>query len=1000
MDIKARFAVLALSASILLILLVFVAPWAAGFYQSAQGKLLTPALAQSSSPPTPEPLILSDKQDIYPLGLNLEILEDPGGELTIEEVTSPEFDSQFTPSQAAVPNLGFTDSAYWVRFLVQNETSPVDQWLLELAYANIHFVDLYTPTPDGKAFDVKKTGVMRPPETRDILHPHITFNLTIPTHSQQTTYLRIKSGASIALPFILWTPTAFFNESQWLQLVQVLIFGALTGLLIYNLLLFLSLREATYLYLVIVIASIIVFDASYAGYLEVYFIPNLYYLRNYYIRLSFALFFISMILFTDTFLELKAHLPKLHQVNKAILGVWGGLTLLIPFTRYYIGAILMVPWAFLTLVVVLIAGILTWRKDFRPAKLFMIAWFVLIISFILVLFVRLGLIPSTIFSENAYRLGLVWMAVCWSIALADRINMLKAETEETNLELRNSENRLSQILEGLPLGVVVYGKDQKPNYVNRRSIDMLSNPSRDIQVDISAGRTLAQALKYFSFHQAGSEQEYPLERMPIYSALKGEPASVDDIEADLVDRRVPLEMWASPVKDEAGNVESAVAAFQDISQRKQAEAELIEYRNHLENLVEERTAALYEANEQLQMQVKWLSAINLVDQIMAREADFSKIYAKIIEIINDLFASEDSFVAEWVEENTKLKILAHSCRSDSHPVLTDSVTTPVDMILSNKELRRGNLVIFSKNQLSPLSGPIGEHFRGTPIHTIALVPLELRERIIGYLGLELHGEKRVITSEESALLNIFSFDIAKLIEDNRLFEQQKTLITQEERNRLARDLHDSVTQVLFSATLLAEVLPKIWERDPERGMQSLDKLQRLTHGALAEMRTMLLELRPSAVINTPLGELLAQLTEAVSSQSGLLFHLFMEQIPPLPEEVQISFYRIAQESLNNIVKHAQAKNVNLSLTAAPLSPDSTGEANHEVKLVIKDDGVGFSPGMAFTDQLGINIMQERADAIEAVFSLDSKPGYGTEMTVTWRNNSGNLLWKKQNRFES
>ncbi len=92
-------------------------------------------------------------------------------------------------------------------------------------------------------------------------------------------------------------------------------------------------------------------------------------------------------------------------------------------------------------------------------------------------------------------------------------------------------------------------------------------------------------------------------------------------------------------------------------------------------------------------------------------------------------------------------------------------------------------------------------------------------------------------------------------------------------------------------------------------MQRLEKLQQLTRGALAEMRTMLLELRPSAVINTPLGDLLAQLTEAVTSRSGLPFQLFIEQIPLLPENVQTSFYRIAQEALNNVVKHAQARQV-------------------------------------------------------------------------------------------
>ena len=110
------------------------------------------------------------------------------------------------------------------------------------------------------------------------------------------------------------------------------------------------------------------------------------------------------------------------------------------------------------------------------------------------------------------------------------------------------------------------------------------------------------------------------------------------------------------------------------------------------------------------------------------------------------------------------------------------------------------------------------------------------------------------------------------------------------------------------------------------------------------MRTFLLELRPSALTKTPLSDLLTQLSEAVTSRSGLSFKLFIEKIPILPENVQINFYRIAQEALNNVVKHAQARQVTLSLNTMPLTPDLTGELRYEVKLVIQDDGVGYSSG--------------------------------------------------------
>ncbi len=110
------------------------------------------------------------------------------------------------------------------------------------------------------------------------------------------------------------------------------------------------------------------------------------------------------------------------------------------------------------------------------------------------------------------------------------------------------------------------------------------------------------------------------------------------------------------------------------------------------------------------------------------------------------------------------------------------------------------------------------------------------------------------------------------------------------------------------------------------------------------MRTLLLELRPSAVINTPLSDLLTQLTEAVSSRSGLKFQLSIEKVPLLPEDVQDNFYHIAQEALNNVVKHAQAGLVTIDLSVSNRSSDPTGGGRHEVKLVIQDDGVGYSSG--------------------------------------------------------
>jgi signal transduction histidine kinase len=302
-----------------------------------------------------------------------------------------------------------------------------------------------------------------------------------------------------------------------------------------------------------------------------------------------------------------------------------------------------------------------------------------------------------------------------------------------------------------------------------------------------------------------------------------------------------------------------------------------------------------------------------------------------------------------------------------------------------RELEQSKPLILSADQATALPATLRACFQVEELQSVILASKQTRQDFIGLLGLGMQRPPQAFTPEESDLIKRIVLDLAILAEDARLLENTQALVAAEERNRLARDLHDSVTQVLFSASLVAEVLPQIWQRDPGMAQQSLEELRRLTHGALAEMRTMLLELRPSAVTKTPLGELLAQLTEAVTSRTGLPFQLFIEQIPFIPEEVHTSFYRVAQEGLNNVVKHAQASLVTVSLNATPAGSEAGESWTGEVKLVIKDDGRGFSIQDEHTAHMGLSIMRERAASINAALDIHSQLGGGTQLTLVWHN---------------
>mgnify|MGYP001440980796 CR=1 FL=1 len=201
------------------------------------------------------------------------------------------------------------------------------------------------------------------------------------------------------------------------------------------------------------------------------------------------------------------------------------------------------------------------------------------------------------------------------------------------------------------------------------------------------------------------------------------------------------------------------------------------------------------------------------------------------------------------------------------------------------------------------------------------VPLRTKAETMGVLDVQ-SDQLNAFDEGDMVVLHSLANLTAIAIEEARLYEQAQQAAALEERSRLARELHDAVTQTLFSASLIGEVLPALWENDPDEGKELLRELRQLTRGALAEMRTLLLELRPTALAEGNLQDLLSQLGEAVTGRSGLPVEVRVEGEADLPAEVHVALYRIAQEALNNVVKHARASEASVLLRCgAPLNRD-------------------------------------------------------------------------------
>jgi len=233
------------------------------------------------------------------------------------------------------------------------------------------------------------------------------------------------------------------------------------------------------------------------------------------------------------------------------------------------------------------------------------------------------------------------------------------------------------------------------------------------------------------------------------------------------------------------------------------------------------------------------------------------------------------------------------------------------------------------------------------------------------------SSRLVMESDQAICLNGVLTDIT----DRKLFEAQiEQIAANAERAHLARELHDSVTQALFTTSLIADTLPRVWEIDPGEAQKGLEQICRLSSGALAEMRVLLLELRPHTLEEQDLDFLLRQLADGLMTRTQATITTTIMGNCKLPREVRISFYRIAQEALNNIVKHSNA-------SIAKINLNCTKEG---VTLSVIDNGRGFDPDATHPEHFGLEIMRERSLAIDANIRINSRPGQGTEVVVQWK----------------
>jgi len=554
----------------------------------------------------------------------------------------------------------------------------------------------------------------------------------------------------------------------------------------------------------------------------------------------------------------------------------------------------------------------------------------------------------------------------WALQLDERGNPIAIlETNNNITERKQAEEALlrerdlvAHIMDTSPAGIMVVNRDGQISFANARAEQVLGL-NRD---QMSQRRYNDPAWRITDYHG----NAFPDEDLPFRQVLRtGQP--VYDIRAasERPDgQRVLLAMNAAPLLDEAGQVDGMVAAVDDVTRRVQAEEELRKHREQLEELVAERT--------------RELSTLLETSNTIASTLELQPLLRVVLDQLKLLVHYSGATI--FALEGEELIVLGHS--GSLSPEQLAQVRLPAAQAVGYQELRRGGEpVIIDDLQFD---SPAARGYRESVLadryaifadaRSLLLVPLRVHEQLIGMVRIE-SQESHFYSERDAQLALAFANQAAAAIENAQLYDQARDLAALEERQRLARELHDAVTQTLFSASLIAEALPDAWRQSPEKALRGVEELRRLTRGALAEMRTLLLELRPAALAEKPLGELLEALCTSVTSRTRIPIELDVEGDALLAPDIQIALYRVTQEALNNIAKHAAASQVTITFQCDP----------EQVELRITDDGRGFDPAALAPGSLGLGIMRERAASIGATLRVESRPGAGTEVHLIWQN---------------